>query len=401
VKVREFKLADGSPMAFLFDGHEPIFWANYWASNYKSGVSNKSRVVYMYDLCMVVLFFRYRKIDYIERFSANRFLIQSEIIKLRDCLSERKEIVEKRMAGLGVIKSETVCNSVYDRRCKIAYEFIMFLAQEISLDNSYEKLIALQNMEKNLKRHLRSTSAQDLKFIEPWSNEDFHQMNEAITSTAGGRSKFLTHRDLVVFHLLRETAVRNSELLGLMIHGFDRKKSGYITLEVKQNRDLRVDPRSCPATVKTNERELKVSDGLWTLIERYILERGKIRACKEHSFLIVNKSGRPLSNDSIGSIFKNLSKIMGKSITPHSFRHAWASNFIMREYEKSLKSSGNDRERIIASALSVLRAHMGWSLRSKMPEHYARYAFQKLGNDRLIDQANILSASLEKELGSD
>lgn len=401
MKVREFKGTNGAPMALLFDGDEPVFWANYWATNYKSRVSHKSRVAYMYDLCMVILFFRYRKIDYIKRFSENKFLTQSEVIKLRDCLSERKETVEKRREGLGVIKSEMVCNSVYDRRCKIAYEFIIFLAQEICVDDGREKLLAIQNMDKILQKHLRSTSTQDVKFVEPWSNEDFSEMNDAIISAAGSRSKFLIHRDLVVFHLLRETAVRNSELLGLMIHGFDRKKAGYIAVEVKQNSDLSSDPRSCPATVKTYERELKVSDALWTLIERYILERSKIKGCKGHSFLIVGESGRPLSNDSVGSIFKNLSKIMGERINPHSFRHAWASNFILREYEKSLKCAGSARERVLASALSVLRAHMGWSLRSKMPEHYARYAFQKLGNDRLIDEANILNANLMKGLGSD
>lgn len=49
---------------------------------------------------------------------------------------------------------------------------------------------------------------------------------------------------------------------------------------------------------------------------------------------------------------------------------------------------------MIASALSVLRAHMRSGLNSSMPDHYARYAFQKIGNDRLLSEEQFLHASI-------
>lgn len=172
------------------------------------------------------------------------------------------------------------------------------------------------------------------------------------------------------------------------------KKHGYVTVKIESNSDLRTDPRSSPATVKTLNRELKISDALWTLIERYIIERDKIKSCVKHNFLIIGISGAPLSNDAVGKIFNLLSNITKRKINPHSLRHSWACNFILREYEKADGYTGRDRERIITNALSILRVQMGWSLRSKMPDHYARYAFQKIGNDRLFAEDKILNTKL-------
>lgn len=394
MKVREFKTTDGIPTALIFDDNKPVFWANYWLINLKRQVRPKSLITYCYDICIVMLFFRYKKINYVKRFREGKFLTNGELSKLRNCLMESKNTNERRISGLGFINQKKVCNSAYDRRCRLAKPFLLFLAEELLVDTKTEKGTAIVDFSNRLEKQLRSSNSSDDNCVEPWTQDDYTMMDRAIKHNLNRKSKFLLHRDLVLFHLLRELGVRNSELLGITTDCFDRKKHGYVTVKIESNSDLRTDPRSSPATVKTLNRELKISDALWTLIERYIIERDKIKSCVKHNFLIIGISGAPLSNDAVGKIFNLLSNITKRKINPHSLRHSWACNFILREYEKADGYTGRDRERIITNALSILRVQMGWSLRSKMPDHYARYAFQKIGNDRLFAEDNILNTKL-------
>jgi hypothetical protein len=394
MKVREFKTTDGTPTALIFDDNKPVFWANYWLINLKRQVRPKSLITYSYDICIVMLFFRYKKIDYIKRFREGKFLTNGELSKLRNCLMEPKNTIERRISGLGFINQKKVCNSAYDRRCRLAKPYLLFLAEELLVDTKAVKGTAIVDFSNRLEKQLRSSNSSDGNCVEPWTQDDYTMMDRAIKHNFNRKSKFLLHRDLVLFHLLRELGVRNSELLGITIDCFDRKKQGYVTVRIELNSDLSTDPRSSPATVKTLNRELKISDALWTLIERYIIERNKIKSCIKHNFLIIGISGAPLSNDAVGKVFNLLSSKTKRKINPHSLRHSWACNFILREYEKASGFTGHDRERIISNALSILRVQMGWSLRSKMPEHYARYAFQKIGNDRLFAEDNILNTKL-------
>ena len=397
MKLREFKNTEGIPTALIFEDNKPVFWANYWLVNLKKLVRPKSLITYSYDICIIMMFFKYKKIDYIKRFRAGKFLTNGELVKLRNCLMETKSTLERRIAGIGIINQKNICNSAYDRRCRLAKSYLLFMAEELILDNNKENGKTIDKFTSRLEKQLRSKNSVDGNCVEPWTQDDYIKMDFAIKNNPNRKTKFLIHRDLVLFHLLRELGVRNSELLGIRIDGFDRKAQGYVTVKIESNSDLSTDPRSSPATVKTLNRELKISDTLWTLIERYIIERNKIKSCAKHNFLIIGVSGAPLSNDAVGKIFKTLSTQTQKKINPHSLRHSWACNFILREYEKASSFTGRDRERVISNALSILRAQMGWSLRSSMPEHYARYAFQKIGNDRLFSEDKDLNTKLMKD----
>jgi site-specific recombinase XerD len=297
-----------------------------------------------------------------------------------------------------MINPKKVSNSTYDRRCGIAKKFLEFIAEELILRTNKDRRKALSDFTDRLKNQLRSHNSDNENIVQPWTNEDYIKMDLTIKSNSKIREKFLIHRDLVVFHLLRELGIRNSELLGIRVDGFQRKNRGYVTTKIEASTDMSLDPRSSPATVKTFNRELKISDSLWGLIERYIIERKKIKTSIKHPFLIIGISGQPLSNDAVGKIFKTLSDQIELKITPHSLRHSWACNFILNEYEKASFATGREKERIISNALSVLRIQMGWSLRSSMPEYYAKYAFQKIGNERLLSEDRSLHKKLSKDV---
>lgn len=398
MKVFEFKSSSGNPTALIFKNDKPVFWANYWLINQHPTTRPKSLITYSYDLCLVILFFHYKKIDYIRRFSNGSFLTNGELTKLRSHLTETKSTLENRIAGIGIINPKKVSNSTYDRRCGIAKKFLEYIAEELILGTNKDKRKPLSDFRDRLKNQLRSYNSDNENIVQPWTNEDYIKMDLTIKSNSKNRKKFLVHRDLVVFHLLRESGIRNSELLGIRVDGFQRTNRGYVTTKIEASTDMNLDPRTSPATVKTFNRELKISDSLWGLIERYIIERKKIKASIKHPFLIIGISGQPLSNDAVGKIFKTLSEQIELKITPHSLRHSWACNFILNEYEKASFVTGREKERIISNALSVLRVQMGWSLKSSMPEYYAKYAFQKIGNERLLSEDRSLHNKLSKDV---
>ncbi|WCM53987.1 site-specific integrase [Pseudomonas sp. WJP1] len=398
MKVFEFKSSSGNPTALIFNNDKPVFWANYWLINQHPTTRPKSLITYSYDLCLVILFFYYKKIDYIRRFSNGSFLTNGELTKLRTHLTETKSTLENRIAGIGIINPKKVSNSTYDRRCGIAKKFLEYIAEELILGTNKDKRKSLSDFRDRLKNQLRSYNSDNENIVQPWTNEDYIKMDLTIKSNSKNREKFLVHRDLVVFHLLRESGIRNSELLGIRVDGFQRTNRGYVTTKIEASTDMNLDPRTSPATVKTFNRELKISDSLWGLIERYIIERKKIKASIKHPFLIIGISGQPLSNDAVGKIFKTLSEQIELKITPHSLRHSWSCNFIFNEYEKASFVTGREKERIISNALSVLRVQMGWSLKSSMPEYYAKYAFQKIGNERLLSEDRSLHNKLSKDV---
>ncbi|WP_409321464.1 site-specific integrase [Pseudomonas monteilii] len=396
MNVHEFKDFQGRPSALIFDEGKPVFLVNYWMVNFKPGLSPKSRVLLAYDLSVMMLHFSARNIDIATRFAGGKYLTAGEVVKLRNSLEEHKYTVEMRARKVGVLVPRMACSSAFVRRCRAAREFLEAAAEEICSSKCVDKS-SLSDFKSVLRKQLPSKQKNDNPaMVDPISEGELSIIDQALRDQVklGRRSKFLIHRDLVIFHLLRELGIRNSELLGITIDSFARSAGGYMTVYIRRNKDLVFDPRTSPATVKTLERKLKISDNLWTLIERYIAERKKLIKAKKHKFLIVTDEGVPLSNDSVGALFKILQSYVGRSLTPHTLRHSWACNFILSAFEKASLCKSREKERAIAAALSVLRAHMGWSLSSSMPEHYGRYAFQKVGNDRLISEEQLLLASI-------
>lgn len=396
MNVHEFKDFQGRPSALIFDEGRPVFLANYWMTNFKPSLAPKSRVLLAYDLSVAMLHFKTNNIDISTRFSNGDYFTAGEIVRLRNRLEEHKQTVEMRASGVGVLVPKMACSSAFVRRCRAVREFLEAAADEICRSPCKDKS-ALSDFKLILRKHLPSKQKNDgPAMVEPISEVELSTIDSALKEQVnlGRRKKLLIHRDLVVFHLLRELGIRNSELLGIMTDCFARTTAGYMTVHIRRNRDLASDPRTSPATVKTLERKLKISDNLWTLIERYIAERNKLLKAKRHKFLIVTFDGAPLSNDAVGSLFKMLRKHIGRALTPHTLRHSWACSFVLAAFEKASTLTSREKERTISSALSVLRAHMGWTLSSSMPDHYARYAFQKIGNDRLISEEQLLHARI-------
>lgn len=240
MNVREFKDFQGRPSALIFDEGRPVFLANYWMANFKPGLSPKSRVLLAYDLSVTMLHFKVKNIDIVTRFANGKYLTSGETVRLRNTLEKHKRTVEMRAIRVGVISPKMACSSAFVRRCRAAREFLEAAAEEVCRSRCVDKS-ALSDFKLILKKHLPSKQKNDSPaMVDPISDTEFSKIDAILKEQVklGKRSRFLIHRDLVVFHLLRELGIRNSELLGIMTDGFARTASGYMTVHIRRNKDL-------------------------------------------------------------------------------------------------------------------------------------------------------------------
>jgi len=182
------------------------------------------------------------------------------------------------------------------------------------------------------------------------------------------RPGFNRYRNRLYIYWLLDVALRRGEALGLMLEDI-HISSG--TAKIIRRPDNPNDPRHDPPLVKTNERELRISDALLTYTEEYI-EMRRAYVNKKHGYLFVaSRRGDPLSQGAARDIFYALrKKVSGlpKTLSAHVLRHTWNSLFTIHAYESNM--SDKTRE-------DLMKNQNGWSDKSKMPNYYSGWAIRK------------------------
>jgi len=158
------------------------------------------------------------------------------------------------------------------------------------------------------------------------------------------------------------------------------------------------DPRATAPSMKTpqSHRQIPVSDSFAELYLQYV---GEIRQSDGlHPYLLTARGGARLSAESLTMMFERLFRALLESaqaafyercgkdqLSPHDLRHTCAT----ARYSVFLEK---DRDRELA--LQRMRAFFGWSIKSHMPEHYARPAIQndlmRSWNDLFEQRINVL-----------
>jgi len=201
-------------------------------------------------------------------------------------------------------------------------------------------------------------------------------------------------RNWLIVHLLLLVGLRRGEVLLLSIDSLkqdvDSETGEWVRwLDVTTTEDE--DSRATRPSIKTAEshRQVPVSEDLAILYERYVSE---YRVPSEnHAFLLTARGGAPLSAESVNTMLEGLTEALGdsekarfhertggkKHISPHDLRHTCATAryraFIQHQPDREL-------------ALQRMRAFFGWSVKSTMPDLYARAAIQ----DDLVRTWNVL-----------
>ena len=128
-------------------------------------------------------------------------------------------------------------------------------------------------------------------------------------------SKAEGQRNKAMLETLYSCGLRVSELVGLKITNLFFEQ-GFIKVEGKSEKE-----RLVPVSSKAIEE-----------VNRYLHEyRKKLKVAKDsENILFLNRRGRKLSRVMIFTIIKNLAESIGldKSISPHTFRHSFATHLI-------------------------------------------------------------------------
>ena len=199
------------------------------------------------------------------------------------------------------------------------------------------------------------------------------------------KSAPLRMRNWVIVNLLLLAGLRRGEALLLSCDSSKEDvnvDTGDVVrwLDVTGTQDQ--DPRSTRPSIKTEQshRQIPISQELAELLQRYVGEHRVHSA--HHGLMLTASTGSPLSAEALNKMFKMLTKALSEpalgsltdrfpgkqSITPHDLRHTCAT----ARYSMFMNRS-SDRE----LALQRMRAFFGWSIRSSMPDHYARAAIQE------------------------
>lgn len=144
------------------------------------------------------------------------------------------------------------------------------------------------------------------------------------------KSREVRLRNFVMLQTIYETGVRSGELLSLYVGDATYDDQGDPIIRIIDRRDDPNDPRMNPPQVKTLERDISISQGLYDKIQEYItLVRYCTPNARKHPFLFVNHrndgfQGFPMSDKNFQHELKRVVAVRPdrfKDIRRHGFRH--------------------------------------------------------------------------------
>lgn len=120
------------------------------------------------------------------------------------------------------------------------------------------------------------------------------------------------HRDTAMIRLLYSTGLRVSELVQLNVSDLDTEKH-----------EIRVMGK------REKERIVMVGDQARRAVAHYLdLERNRYAKKAREKALFLNQHGKRLTSRSVQRLFERLSRLTGKTLTPHVLRHSFATTLL-------------------------------------------------------------------------
>lgn len=137
-------------------------------------------------------------------------------------------------------------------------------------------------------------------------------------------------RNFVMFKCFYETGMRSGELLSLYVRDVVYDDKGDPIIQIRDRRDDPNDPHPNPPQVKTNERDLPISQDLYDKIQEYITSvRYDTPYARLHPFVFVNHKhgafqGRSMTDKNFQQELKRAVAVRPdrfKDVRKHGFRH--------------------------------------------------------------------------------
>jgi len=118
-------------------------------------------------------------------------------------------------------------------------------------------------------------------------------------------------RDLAVIEIIYGAGLRVSEVSGIKVADINLEQNS-IKIRGKGNRER---------LVFFNKNSLYA-------VENYLAERAKNKKSSTSPYLFLNSKGERLSRQSIWKMVKKISALTGKNVSPHTFRHSFATHLL-------------------------------------------------------------------------
>jgi integrase len=233
-------------------------------------------------------------------------------------------------------------------------------------------------------RHPRRGQVRFARALPSGALKDLLEVAHPDTRRNPFKSACVRVRNWLIVNLLLLAGLRRGEMMLLECSSLKSDvdaETGDLVYWLDVTTTTEFDPRHTAPSIKTetSHRQVPVSDDLAHLFEQYVAEARHPDA--RHGLLLTSSGGAPLSAESISKAFDKLSSAMSteamarfsertggrQRIAPHDLRHTSAT----ARYSMFM-ALGPDRD----LALQRMRAFFGWSVKSGMPDHYARAAIQ-------------------------
>lgn len=350
----------------------PRFWATAWSLNTQGhSLSENTRKLLLRHIDAFYLLCD-------ERFGHDSF---DEAVSRRDA-ARTQEMVEAFYLHLTMDPDYT---STAVQRWEAVRGFVQHLARRLSpLSSQWSALSdTLRAMGK-----MRRPSRGRFRFIRALPSRtiaDLLQVAHPSSSRNPFKGEAIRVRNWLIVNLLLLAGLRRGELMLLACDSLKADvdlDTGELMYWLDVTTVYEEDPRSTRPSIKTrlSHRQVPVSGDLANLYEHYVAESRD--NASEYGHLLTAKGGAPLSAESISKVLVKTSEALSpeatkvfsertggkKAVSPHDLRHTCAtarwSMFMAHEANREL-------------TLQRMRAFFGWSVKSAMPEHYARAAVQE------------------------
>lgn len=196
---------------------------------------------------------------------------------------------------------------------------------------------------------------------------------------------FIRTRNQLIISMYLALGVRRSELLGMRVRDINPSMQEVLILRRPDDPN---DPRLSEPNTKTRDRLLPMTAELYRLVKSYLKLR-QVIVRDNREFLIVSKTGEPLSKSELNRIFRALDVVDGlEGIIPHVLRHSFFENLT-----DDLHATGHGD----AEILGYLRRLGGWSDNSDTPRRYTKGFAQRLAAEAALAlQKKLLINGLSK-----
>jgi len=327
-KYHAFRFANGERHGLLVhaDTGDPLIYQNLYITTHHRNKSDSINTIksaigilgFFTELCDRL------RIDIENRFRAGELLTASEIEMIALWSKKPKSELSKasmcektsnvvpnlkkiELARYTVMIDDNLvgANTTYNRLTIIS-QYVTWLANTLSPASSQRDINRMTNRIINHRPvKVVSSGNEPFKSLKKWQKDRLLEVVEPDAVNNPWKNEGVRYRNRLIVHLLIYLGKRKGELLSVKATDLDPGKK---TICIRRNADDPDDPRNNPVLVKTQGRDVDISDELYSMIEEYIMKfRSKVKGANKCPYLLVSHQNgasiaKPLSHSSIDKI---------------------------------------------------------------------------------------------------